>query len=403
MLSPNAHQMIHASVPVLREHGETITRRFYQRLFETNPDLKNIFNMGNQQSGAQQQSLASALYAYAVNIDNQSALAPVIGRIVQKHVSLGVRAEHYPVVGENLLGAISETLGDAATPELLDAWGEAYGLLADALIEEERRIYHDKAIEPGEFRALKVTRKVPESDTITSFYLVPTDGKPLPAYRPGQYVSVALDVESLGLRQARQYSLSGDPTDDGWRISVKREAEEASQPGTVSNLLHDDVHEGDEILVGVPCGDFVLDAHDNGHLVLISAGVGITPMMSMLYESLRERPQRQVTFLHATREGSHHAMKEEVATLARDHASLSYQVCYESPAADDRRGVDYDRPGRLDLREIDPALLPKDGLYYLCGPDAFMQVQRKALVELGVDGNRIHCEVFGPALIGHLQ
>src|SRR5690606_37167270 len=168
MLSSSSRDLIHASVPVLREHGETITRCFYSRMFERHPELRNLFNMGNQQSGAQQQSLASALYAYAANIDNQAALAPVVSRIVHKHVSLGVRAEHYPIVGENLLAAIGETLGEAATPELIDAWGEAYGLLAGALIAEEARMYRENGIEPGQFMPLRVVRKITESATVRS-------------------------------------------------------------------------------------------------------------------------------------------------------------------------------------------------------------------------------------------
>ena len=149
MLSAASRPYIDASVPVLREHGLAITKAFYQNLFISHPQLHNIFNAGNQASGVQQQSLASAVFAYAANIDNPSALAPVISRIVHKHVSLGVTAEHYPIVGEHLLGAIKQVLGDAATPELIAAWAEAYGILADALINEEKRLYQQAGINPG--------------------------------------------------------------------------------------------------------------------------------------------------------------------------------------------------------------------------------------------------------------
>src|SRR5690606_20979235 len=310
MLSSSSRDLIHASVPVLREHGETITRCFYSRMFERHPDLRNLFNMGNQQSGAQQQSLASALYAYAANIDNQAALAPVVSRIVHKHVSLGVRAEHYPIVGENLLAAIGETLGDAATPELIDAWGEAYGLLAGALIAEEARMYRDNGIEPGQFIPLRVARKVTESATVTSFWLEALDGGSLPPFQPGQYISVALHVDALGLRQARQYSLSQSSRNDSWRISVKREA-----AGSVSGVLHDEVEVGDLLEVSVPCGDFVLDEHAGERLVLIGAGIGITPLLSMLHTSQDRWPQRAVTLLYATRDGDHHPMKDEIDAL----------------------------------------------------------------------------------------
>ena len=398
MLSPASLELIHASVPVLREHGETITRRFYDRMFERHPELRNLFNMGNQQSGAQQQSLASALYAYAANVDNQAALAPVVSRIVHKHVSLGVRAEHYPIVGENLLAAIGETLGEAATPALIDAWGEAYGLLAGALIAEEARMYRENGIEPGQFMPLRVTRKIPESATVTSFWLEAMDGGSLPPFQPGQYISVTLHVDALGLRQARQYSLSHASQDDRWRISVKRE-----EAGSVSGLLHDEIEVGDLLEVSVPCGDFVLDEHAEQRLVLIGAGIGITPLLSMLHTSKDRWPQRPVTLLYATRDGDHHPMKDEIEALCRDPGGIATRVWYEAPRAQDRQGIDFNHAGRIDVVALDAALLPPDGRYYLCGPDAFMQQQRSALRARGIADERIQCEVFGPSLVGHLN
>src|SRR5690554_254836 len=398
MLSSSSRELIHASVPVLRTHGETITRRFYTRMFENRPELKNIFNMGNQQSGEQQQSLASALYAYAANIDNHEALAPVISRIVQKHVSLGVRAEHYPIVGENLLAAISETLGEAATPELIEAWGEAYGLLADALIAEEARIYREKGIEPGEFMPVRVARKVVESSTVTSFWLEALDGGSLPSFQPGQYVSVALYIDALGLRQARQYSLSLSSRSDSWRISVKRESN-----GSVSGILHQDIKAGDILEVSVPCGDFVLDEHAEERLVLIGGGIGITPLLSMLHTSQDRWPQRPVTLLYATQDGAHHPMKDEIEELDRDNETMTTLIWYEAPMGQDRYGKDFHYNGRLDLKQVDATLLPDNGRYYICGPDEFMKQHRDALLARGIDAARIQCEVFGPSLVGHLN
>ncbi|MGN6703769.1 MAG: globin domain-containing protein, partial [Burkholderiaceae bacterium] len=141
MISAASRPYIDASVPVLREHGLAITRVFYRNLFAAHPELTNLFNMGNQASGVQQQSLAAAVFAYAANIDNPDALAPVASRIAHKHASVGIRPDHYPIVGRHLLGAIKEVLGDAATPALIDAWAEAYGALAQALIDAERGLY----------------------------------------------------------------------------------------------------------------------------------------------------------------------------------------------------------------------------------------------------------------------
>jgi nitric oxide dioxygenase len=403
MLSQNARVLIEASVPVLREHGGAITSCFYGKMFAAHPELKNLFNMGNQQSGVQQQSLASALYAYAANIDNQQALAPVISRIVHKHVSVGIRAEHYPIVGKYLLEGIADTLGAAATPELLAAWGEAYGLLAGAFIAEEQSLYAANNIEPGQCRPVTVLRKQQESADVASFYLASADGAPLPSFRPGQYISVTMNVEQWSLKQLRQYSLSDSPDKDYWRISVKREAATAEQPaGMVSGLMHE-VREGDTLWVGAPCGDFVMDAQLPAPLVLISAGVGITPMMSMLHASLGAAPTRRISFLHAARSGRHHALRSELAALNDAHDALDTHICYENPDMEDQAGIDFDQAGRLQLEPLSDVLLPQDGQYYLCGPAPFMQAQRRALIARGIAAERIQHEVFGPDLVGNLK
>ncbi|AIY41366.1 Flavohemoprotein (Hemoglobin-like protein) [Collimonas arenae] len=402
MLSTASRPYIAASVPVLREHGVTITRCFYQRLFVAHPELKNIFNMPNQESGTQQQALASAIFAYAANIDNPDALAPVISRIVQKHVSLGIKAEHYPIVGKHLLDAIAEILGAAATPELLAAWAEAYGLLADALIAEERKLYQAHGVEPGEYRSMTVIRKQKESETVTSFYLQASDGSELPSFQPGQYISVAVNVAELSLRQLRQYSLSDAPGTGYWRISVKRE--EGSPAGLVSNLLHDQYQEGDVLWVSPPCGDFVLSPESTvTPLVMISAGVGVTPMMSMLHSSLEHSPERPVNFLYATLDGQHHPLKHELNKLLLQHAQMQSYVAYERPAANDCVPQDYQQQGYLRLAAVPDALLPQNAVYFLCGPAPFMQAQRKALLERGVAEQQIQQEVFGPSLLEHLQ
>jgi nitric oxide dioxygenase len=156
-------------------------------MFQHNPELKQIFNEGNQQSGAQQQALAMAA-AYAEHIDNPSVLAPVLTHIANKHISLGIRPEHYPIVGHHLLASIREVLGTAATDELIAAWAAAYGQLADALIAEEAQLYAAAAFKQGGWtgwRGFVVAKKEQESSEITSFYLRPADGGNVPDYAPG--------------------------------------------------------------------------------------------------------------------------------------------------------------------------------------------------------------------------
>jgi nitric oxide dioxygenase len=396
MISEASRPYIDASVPVLREHGLTITKLFYANMFAAHPELTRIFNMGNQASGAQQQSLASAVFAYAANIGNPAALGPVVQRIVHKHVSVGIRAEHYPIVGHHLLGAIAATLGDAATPALLDAWKEAYTSLATLLIKAEAELYSTAGIEPGETRPMEVLEVVRESANVLSIRMAPADDTPLPAFKPGQYVSVAVDFAD-GRRQLRQYSLSDKPGIKSYRISVKREdALEGAPAGEVSNWLHANVQAGTILHVTHPFGEFTPDTESEAPLVLLSAGVGVTPMVSTLRRVAEVNPQRHVIFAHAARDAGHHALRAEVEALRAVMPNLSVVTFYEDAA--DARDV---LAGRMDVARL-PAWPVEQGEVYLCGPHKFMQAQWLGLLYRGVPAPKLHREVFGPELLDHL-
>ncbi|HTJ96579.1 MAG TPA: globin domain-containing protein, partial [Rhodocyclaceae bacterium] len=293
MLSEAARPYIDASVPVLREHGLAITTHFYNSLFAAHPELKNIFNMSNQANGTQQQSLAAAVFAYAANYRTPDALTPVVERIVHKHASLGIKAEHYPIVGQHLLEAIKAILGDAATPELLAAWDEAYGVLANILIDAEKKLYAQAGINAGDLQTLVVKEVRKESDNVTSFYLQTVDGKSPGVFHPGHYISVA--ITNNGLRQLRQYSLSDAPEQPWWRISVKRE-DEVQPGGLISNWLHANVKVGDTLQTSAAFGDFKPGIDGSAPIVLLSAGVGITPMVSVLNTLAERNPNRRVLF-----------------------------------------------------------------------------------------------------------
>jgi nitric oxide dioxygenase len=396
MISEASRPYIDASVPVLREHGLTITRLFYQNMLGTHPELTRIFNMGNQASGAQQQSLASAVFAYAANIGNPGALGPVVNRIVHKHVSVGIRAEHYPIVGKHLLEAIAATLGDAATPALLDAWKEAYNSLAKLLIAAEAEMYSTAGIEPGETRPMRVTEVTKESVNVLSIRFEPADGKPLPAFKPGQYVSVAVDLPGER-HQLRQYSLSDKPGVKSYRISVKREdALDALPAGEVSNWLHANVQVGSTLQVSHPFGDFAPDTESDKPVVLLSAGVGVTPMVSAIKRIAEVNPQRRVVFAHAARDPGHHALRNEVEALKLAMPNLSVVTFYE-----DLQGATDAIEGRMDVARL-PAWPHEEAEVYLCGPHKFMQAQWLALINAGVPVARLHREVFGPELLDHL-
>ena len=141
MLSPQTIAIVKATAPVVAEHAETITRRFYNLMFAGNPEVQAYFNPAHQHSGGQQRALAGAICAYAANIDNLDALGMAVELIAQKHCSLGIQPEHYPIVGKHLLAAIKDVLGDGATDEIIAAWAEAYGFLAEIFIGREEQIY----------------------------------------------------------------------------------------------------------------------------------------------------------------------------------------------------------------------------------------------------------------------
>ena len=399
MISTASRPYIDASVPVLREHGLSITTTFYASMFAAHPELKNLFNMGNQASGAQQQSLASAVFAYAANIGNAAALGPVVSRIVHKHASVGIRADHYPIVGHHLLGAIKTVLGDAATEPLLKAWEEAYTSLARLLIDAEAKMYEEAGVQPGETRPMRVLDVVRESDNVISIRFAPADGGALPPFKAGQYLSVAVDFED-GRRQLRQYSLSdapgvATPGKDSLRISVKREDGGAHPAGEVSTWLHSHVNVGDLLNVIHPFGDFLPDTESNAPVVLLSAGVGITPMIAALNRIAMVKPERHVIFAHAARNAAYHAHQADIAAAQARMPNLHVVTFYEEEEA---AGA---LKGKMELARLPSwPLLETD--VYMCGPLPFMQAQWNALLAAGAPASRLHREVFGPDLLDNL-
>lgn len=402
MLSAATRQLVKDTVPVLKEHGVTLTRHFYQRMFSHNPELKHLFNQAHQANGEQQQALAMAVLAYAENIDDPSILRPVLVRVAHKHASLGIRAEHYPIVGMHLLASIREVMGEAASDALVDAWAAAYDQLADLLIGIESGLYRQAATAKGGWsgwRPFGVGRRVQESAEITSFYLYPVDGAPVPDFQPGQYVSVRGRAGDGTLIQPRQYSLSDAPNGSYLRLSIKREAGLSDRPdGIISNWMHDEVTEGTLIELSPPFGDFNLDLERETPVVLISGGVGLTPMVSMLNHVIREQPGRRVVFVHGARHRAAHALGDHIRDLTGRHPQLDTAIFYELAGAEDRPGLGYHQIGRIDLTAMRDRVILPDADYYLCGPVPFMRAKLAELQALGVPAARIHYEVFGSSL-----
>jgi len=398
MLSRKDKDIIASTLPLLEQKGEQITRRFYQLLFESHPELLNLFNQANQRQGRQQTALAQAIYAAAAHLDDLNAIHPTVMRIAEKHRALGVQPEQYPIVGETLLCAMRDVLGSTATPEILDAWARAYDQIADAFITVEAELYKQAAEQVGGWhgeRAFVVRDKVKESDVITSFYLEPQDGGPIAQYTPGQYITVVVRIPGNPYVQRRHYSLSDAPGKPYYRISVKREAAIGEKPaGLVSNYLHDHVHIGDILHATPPAGDFRLDLDDQTPVVFLSGGVGMTPLMSMVEAEAQQGIRRQMVYVHSALNGAVHAFDARLRELAQ-RPWFTYHVVYERPSADDRTHPHLAKEGFVD-RDLIEQMSPAGAVYAFCGPTPFMRTVYRSLREIGVPDERIRFEFFGP-------
>ncbi|MGW4888012.1 globin domain-containing protein [Streptomyces murinus] len=389
MLSEQSAATVRATLPAVGAAIEQITERFYARLFEAHPELlRDLFNRGNQASGAQKSALAGSIAAFAGYLVEHPDQRPdaMLSRIAHKHASLGVVPEQYPVVHEHLFAAIAEILGDAVTPEVAAAWTEVYWLMANALIAIEKRLYEESGSQ--EFREWEVVGREEETADVVSFRVRPVDGSPVRGFRAGQYVSVGVKLAD-GARQIRQYSLSGAPGEDVRRFSVKRVHGGATPEGEVSGHLHARVRVGDVLQISEPYGDLVLDGVAGRPLLLASAGIGVTPMVAMLASLAADGHDAPVTVVHGDRSPADHALRVDHQAYADKLADSDVTFFYERDAEPGGR------TGLVDLSGIDIA---PGTCAYLCGPLPFMRAVRGQLIEKGVAPADIHYEVFGPDL-----
>jgi nitric oxide dioxygenase len=388
MIDQKTIDIVKQTAPVIQQTGPKLTAHFYERMFAHNPELKEIFNMSNQRNGDQREALFNAICAYANNIDNLEVLLGAVEKIAQKHTSFLITETQYNIVGHHLLATIDELL--APGQEVIDAWAEAYGVLANVFIQREEQIYKANQQLEGGWRGQRdfiVVDKNQESSLITSFVFEPIDQKPVAHFEAGQYIGIYIKDSQFENQEIRQYSLSNAPNGRSYRISVKRE-----QEGKVSNFLHQKLNVGDTVQLVPPSGDFYLKNTSKKPVVLLSAGVGLTPMLCML-EQLSASDSRQVNWLHATQNGSSHAFKHRISTLAADNSHITSRVWYEQPLNSDEQGQDFDVAGRMNLAEL---ALPQDAEYYFCGPIGFMKSIASQLQAKGIDESQLHYEVFGP-------
>ena len=289
-----------------------------------------------------------------------------------------------------------------------DLDGAREALRIEALSPGWRRSFEERlakaeiaAVAQEQFRTLVVTRKVPESDNITSFYLMAEDEKPLDPFLPGQFLPLKLDVPGQYQPVVRTYSLSDSPNAPHYRLTIKREPAPPDQPdaypGVSSNYFHDQVGVGTKLLAKSPRGKFYLDPRRETPAVLLSAGVGLTPLVSMLNAIVEAGSGLPTWFLHGSRNGRVHALGEHVRRVAQENENVKVHVRYSQPSPEDVIDRDYDDVGHIDIELVKRLVLDTNRDFYLCGPTPFMKSLFDGLLEWEVPEHRIHYEFFGPA------
>lgn len=377
MLTEQEKDIIKQTVPLLKEKGTEITSIFYPKMFKAHPELLNMFNQTNQKRGMQSSALAQAVMAAAVNIDNLSVIKPVIMPVAYKHCALQVYAEHYPIVGENLLKAIQDVTGLEEHDPVIQAWAKAYGVIADVFIQIEKEIY-DQMMWIG-FKPFKITNIKQEYEDIKSF-TVETEEYDFSEFTPGQYITVDVSSDKLPYRAKRHYSIvSGEK--NHLTFGVKRDVT-TEHEGEVSTILHDEIKEGDMINLAAPVGGFVLENTTEPQLFL-GSGIGVTPLVAM-YEAASAK-----------------GLDTQMVQVAENEQHLPFKDNFNSIASHYDNAKLYthlkDKQGYIGTEELQAFLANKPEIY-ICGGTKFLQSMIEALKSLNYDMDRVHYETFIPRL-----
>jgi ferredoxin-NADP reductase/MOSC domain-containing protein YiiM len=284
-----------------------------------------------------------------------------------------------------------------AIPALSEGWRGSFTALLE---QHEKGAAGNQGLVPPSpppawqgLREFRVAAAAHETTSVRSFVLEPVNGQVLPNFLPGQFLALKLESPAAPAALLRSYSLAAPPDQRGYRIAVKRE------PGGLgSALLHDRVAVGDVLEVGAPRGTFTLDVDETSPVVLLSAGIGVTPLLAMLGALARAGSDRAVWWVHGARSRAEHAFAAEARDLLAELPAARSLVRYSRPQPDDRQGHDFDEIGRIDLDALLGLGVPRDADYYVCGPSAFLRDLTAALLAWGVEPARVHREVFGPEL-----
>lgn len=265
---------------------------------------------------------------------------------------------------------------------------------------------NNAAPEPGPAwegtRPFRIVRRIPENadGSICSFYLQPVDGQPIPAYRPGQFLSFSLPIGGNGTMVHRCYSLSAPPTGPQvyYRVSIKRSQTPGHPPGVGSSFFHDRLPEGAVVEVRAPGGSFYVDQNSDRPVVLIAGGVGITPLFSMMSAIVGTNSRRDVWLFYGVQNRHDHAFRSQIAELCSKRPNVNCVMFYSRPTQACRRGVDYVCEGYVDVAVMQALLSARNYEFYMCGPPPMMDKVRAELTEWGVPESEIHTEAFGSAV-----
>ncbi|MEU6185196.1 globin domain-containing protein [Nocardia sp. NPDC047038] len=395
-LEPRHAEVVRATLPLVAANIDRITAVFYRTMFDAHPRLlRDTFNRGNQAQGSQQRALAVSIATFATYLVDPALPHPatMLSRIAHKHASLGVTPEQYRIVHENLFAAIVEVLGaDVVGDAVAAAWDRVYWMMADTLMDQEKGLYAEAGVDSGDvFRDVRVVARDDDPSGVAVFTVESAHpAAQLPGFIPGQYVSVGVRLPD-GARQLRQYSLVGKPHDGALSFAVKRvEAAAGCPAGEVSSWLHEQLRPGDPLQITLPFGDVVLDTASETPLVLISAGIGVTPTIGVLDYLAAHDPGRRTLVVHADRAPRTHPLRDRLLGLTARLEQAEVEIWYEEPTPGARNG-------RADLSVLN---VPEDADIYVCGPSGFLGEMQRQLRALGIPDARVHIEQFTPGDAG---
>ncbi|KAF5098953.1 hypothetical protein D0Z00_001819 [Geotrichum galactomycetum] len=397
-LTPAQISVIKATIPVLQKGGVALTTKFYQNMLAGKPEVRPFFNPAHQASGMQPKALAHSLLLYATYIDDLGKLSDLVERIVSKHVTLLIKPEQYPIVGEYLIKTMKEVLGDLATEDVIGAWTAAYGDLATLLIDLEEKRY--KSLEWRGFRKFAISQKVKETSDVVSLILTPKDGLKInQAAKPGQYLGIRLSDDTAFSKFEgsirREYSISDVNHDDHLRISVKR-----IPGGVASNYIHDSLKVGDLVDLTPPAGGLIYDVEQNvphKEVFLLAGGIGITPILPIAKQITSQYPNIKVTLVNSSHTPENQPFVDEINNIVASSKNFEVINFYSQSGTTSAIKNSTVKTGHLNKESLAELLKDKENsLVYYLGPVSYMISVAKYLKELGVPENQTHREFFFP-------